>query len=180
MGVPNIHAAQLGMVPGGAEERRRGKGPVPVIDDVDAMLAHLAHEHAWILRGGSCCIVVCQPDENDRIPRAVAVKESAERFAHVLRGYDANFLYEGDKLLLCLPQILPFDAAGVMSRLRKLACEKPVILASGERVTMSVTLSGAMMSRFNLVEDTLAQAEWAMKSSLSAGGNRVCMLMTEA
>ena len=150
-----------------------------MIADVDAMLAHLAQEHAWILRGGSCCIVVCQPDENDRILRVVAVKESAKRFAQALRGYDANFLYGDDKLLLCLPEVLPIDAAGVMSRLRKLACEKPVILASGERMAMSVTLSGAMMSRFSLVEDTLAQAEWAMESSLSAGGNRVCMMITE-
>lgn len=173
-------AARRQMVPSGAVERPRGVGPVPVVDDVNAMLVRLAQEHRRVLNGGFCCLVICQPDENDRIPRALGLKECALRFAETMRSYDGIFHYGDHKLLLCMPHVLSKEAAGAMARLRKLVCARPVTLANGEKSILTVTLSGAMMNRFSFVEDTVLQAERAIHSTLSAGGNRVCMLMPEA
>lgn len=182
MAIVNIGVARNAAnsaVSSGAPERQRGEGPVPVVTDRNEMLVRLVQERARIMKGGSCCIAVCAPDDNDRLPQALALRISAERFAHAMRAHDGIFHYGADKLLLCLPHIKSSDAAGVMGRLRKLVCAKPVVLEHSESVMLSVTLSGAMMNRFDFVEDTVAQAERALRSNLSAGGNRVCMLMPE-
>lgn len=166
-------------VASGAPERERGDGPVPIVDDRNEMLVRLVQERARIMNGGTCCIAICTPDHNDRLPRDLALKASAERFAKAMRAYDGIFYYGGDKLLLCLPHMEGKDAAGVLGRLRKLVCEKPVPMENGESAIMSVTLSGAMMNRFDFVEDTVAQTERALRSNQEAGGNRVCMLVAE-
>lgn len=182
MGVVNLQdarAARARPAPGAVADRPRGTGPVAVVDDVDAMLVRLARERRRVLAGGDCCIVVCRPDDDDRIPRTLALRESAARFARAMRSHDAIFHYGADRLLLCLPHVPSRDAVNVMARLRRLVCETPLMLAGGRRSPFSVTLSGAMMTPSGLVEDTVDQAERGIRSSLAAGGNRVCMLMPE-
>jgi len=180
MGVVSLQAARAARaVPGGVADRPRGTGPVAVIDDVNALLLRLAREHSRVLGGGYCCIVVCRPDDNDRIPHTLALSESAARFARAMRSHDGIFHFGADRLLLCLPHVSPRDAVRVMTRLRRLVCETPVTLANGTRSLFSVTLGGAMMTPFIFVEDTVAQAEKGIWSGLAAGGNRVCMLVPE-
>lgn len=180
MGVVSLQAARAARaVSGGVADRPRGTGPVAVVDDVNAMLVRLAREHSRVLAGGQCCIVLCRPDDDDRIARTLALSESAARFARAMRSHDGIFHYGEDRLLLCLPHVSPRDAVAVMARLRRLVCETPLTLANGGRSSFSVTLSGAMMLPRGLVEDTVGEAERGIRSGLAAGGNRVCMLVPE-
>jgi len=181
MGVVSLEAARAARaVPGGVADRPRGTGPVAVVDDVNALLLRLAREQSRVLGGGHCCVVVCRPDDNDRIPRALALSESAARFARAMRSHDGIFHFGADKLLLCLPHVFSSrDAVAVMTRLRRLVCETPVTLANGGKSPFSVTLSGAMMLPLGFVENTVGEAERGIWSGLAAGGNRVCMLVPE-
>ena len=160
-------------------EPQRGDGPVPVVDDVAAMLMRLALEHRRILNGGSCCIVLCAADDVPEVSPDRVLTEAADRFAAVLRGHDAIFRYGEDKLLLCLPHIKSSDGSRLMARLRRLVCDRPVSLPEGGRASISVTLGGAMMNLIDMVEETAACAERSLKSGRGAGGNCVCMWAPE-
>lgn len=160
---------------GGDLQRRRGDGPVPLVNDVAAMLVRLAHEYRRILSGGSCCVVLCAADDIPGISPEDALVEAAERFAKVLRADDAIFRFGEDKLLLCLPHIKSSDGSRVMARLRQRVCDRPVSVPGGGEAPISVTLGGAMMDRSDMVEETAARAERSLRSGRGAGGNCVCM-----
>lgn len=164
---------------GGDMERQRGDGPVPVVNDVAAMLTRLAHEYRRILNGGSCCVVLCAADDIPGVSPDDALAEVADRFAKALRAHDAIFRYGEDRLLLCLPHIKSSDGSRVMARLRQRVCERPVSVPGAGKASISVTLGGAMMDRSDMVEETAARAERSLRSGRGAGGNCVCMWAPE-
>ncbi len=162
----------------GPEDRDK-TGPLPIVNDLAAMVGRLSAERDRVVAGNnSCCVVVCAPDGVQGWSIEQAIDEVAERFANSLRAYDSIFLHGRDKILVCLPFVNAADAPNVMQRLRDLASRMPVTLPGGTSGHIMVSVGGVMMDRAADVQTIINRADKAMEQGRILG-KRICMWSPE-
>lgn len=161
---------------GGPDNRPDKFEPLPIHSDLLVMARHLIAEQGRVAEGkNSCCVAVCSPDSGPGRFVEHSIAEIADRFAHCLRSYDSVYRFGRDRLVICLPHLIPGDAASVLLRLRNLVTKAPFHLPNGGTALITVTLGGAMMDESTPVHETINRADRAKDLSRLSGENRVLM-----
>ncbi|MCH7698638.1 MAG: sensor domain-containing diguanylate cyclase [Chloroflexi bacterium] len=103
----------------------------------------------------------------------------ANRARESCRGVDVAGRYGGDEFLFILPSTKLEDASALAERFRKTVTKHPVVLATGKKVELSVSI-GVAQWRNSMAgpADLLREADRALYRAKTAGHNRT-MLATD-
>ncbi|AMN46138.1 hypothetical protein ACG33_03230 [Steroidobacter denitrificans] len=119
-------------------------------------------------------------DEHGHLVGDLALREAAQRVDSQIRGSDAAARFGGDEFVVLAPEATMQQAMVLAERIRRAVCEAPLIVSSGARVDMTVSIGVAAIvpSRGEpdlklAAQRLLAQADGALYRAKQAGRNRV-------
>jgi two-component system, cell cycle response regulator len=119
-------------------------------------------------------------DQHGHLVGDMALREAAQRVDAYIRGSDAAARFGGDEFVVLAPGIPAEQAAILAERIRVAVCETPLVLPSGAKLTMTVSigLAGINLSREEAdlkaaAERLLSDADAALYRAKQNGRNRV-------
>lgn len=158
--------------------------PLTGIGNRNAMLRHLQIERDRHDRNHQpCCVAVIDVDRfksiNDdfgHLAGDIVLRSIAAVLAAGVRPYDVVFRYGGDEFILCLPNTDLRLAWTVVERLRLKIAGWEVPLKTGERITSTVSIGVAPLTKERTIEDTLELADRALYAAKREGRNRLSLI----
>jgi len=119
-------------------------------------------------------------DQHGHLVGDMALREAAQRVDAHIRGSDAAARFGGDEFVVLAPGIGSDQAAVLAERIRVAVSEVPLIIPSGARLNMTVSIgvAGIMLSREEAdlkaaAERLLSDADAALYRAKQLGRNRV-------
>jgi diguanylate cyclase (GGDEF)-like protein len=103
----------------------------------------------------------------------IVLTELAQRMRDVVRRYDVIGRFGGEEFAVLMPDATRVQAQLVAERIRSCIADKPVTLASGECVQVTISGGVATSEGSSSIEDLLYQADAALYAAKTAGRNRV-------
>lgn len=155
--------------------------PLTGLQNRQAMQRDLAREWNRTRRSGlDCCIALGDLDHfkqiNDTYGHPAGdrvLSASAERFLNNVRSYDAVYRYGGEEFLICLPGANLTTARHLLERLRKDLELTPVLMESGQCLSITGSFGVAQMRPGLSVEQTIERADQALYRAKHEGRNRI-------
>ena len=155
--------------------------PLTGVQNRQSMLAELEREKSRSRRSKQpCCLALGDLDHfkrvNDTHGHVVGdqvLAAAAEIFLSGLRPYDALFRYGGEEFLFCLPDTTPEQAIVALDRLREQLDQRPIPIAGGKSLPVTVSFGIAALTPEMAVEDVIARADAALYQAKDRGRNRV-------
>lgn len=147
------------------------------------MYARLGEEQERMIRSSEpCCLCMMDLDHfkevNDTYGHPVGdevLRATVHLVTSVLRKYDTVFRYGGEEFLICMPRTPLEQAEAILDRLRSRLAETPVLLKSGQAVTITASFGVAPMLLGVDIQETLESSDYALLCAKSSGRNRVCV-----
>ncbi len=97
-----------------------------------------------------------------------------------LRPYDSVYRYGGEEFLLCLPETGPEEARRVLERVRERIAERPIVLADGQNLAVTISFGLTLLSPRRPLEELIERADKALYTAKQNGRNRVEVWRPEA
>lgn len=147
-----------------------------------AMYSKLNEEKNRLARTGNSCMI-CMMDAdhfkriNDNYGHAAGDTVLKEMIAFCranLREYDSIYRYGGEEFLFCLPETDEEEAQTVIGRLCKNLEQHPIVLPSGESLSITASFGIISMQKDIPVEETVQLADQTLLNAKAQGRNRVC------
>ena len=156
--------------------------PLTGLHNRQAMFSELERQRTRFLRSGHpCAVAIADLDHfkqvNDTFGHAAGdgvLRATAECFLGHVRPYDSVYRYGGEEFLFCLPDADLDLAWKILERLRLRLESNPVILETGEELSVTASFGVTGMSPRATVEGTIERADQALYSAKNRGRNRVC------
>jgi two-component system cell cycle response regulator len=117
---------------------------------------------------------------NDRYGHAggdAVLREVARRLTINLRSFDMVVRLGGEEFLVAMPEVDYEAALSVAERLRRSVADRPMPIAEGEEIFVTISLGVTMVDPDETPETALQRADLAMYRAKRSGRNRVEALL---
>lgn len=146
------------------------------------MYSKLHQEKERLVRTGhSCAICMMDLDHfkrvNDNYGHLVGdqvLKMVTDFCRNSLREYDSIYRYGGEEFLFCLPNAEQDESKTIIERLCISLGEHPILLPSGESISVTASFGIACLQKSTSIEDSIQAADHALLCAKTKGRNRVC------
>jgi diguanylate cyclase len=145
------------------------------------MISRLQSEQERSLRiQRPCCLCLMDFDHFKQVNDCCghqsgdAVLRQGTKFTQgILRKYDSIFRYGGEEFLICLPSTPLEDAEQVIERIRAGLDALPIRSPDGKSMHITASFGLVEMHPHKPVEDSIAQADAALRHAKEQGRNRI-------
>ena len=100
-----------------------------------------------------------------------AIIEAATRISGVLRNYDICARWGGDEFIVLVGDVTKATLSLMANKLLLAVNAQPMVLPSGRKLELTVTIGGSLVSEHDLLGDAAAKADTALYAAKRIGRN---------